>query len=514
MSPPPFAAEIFSGRPESLEELRRGVDDALSALSGAPPPSGPPFVGSTAEELAARFEPLFEKSLDSPSSSTANAILKDVVAACVPPFHPSSVAHLHTPVLNSAVKAEVVIAALNQSMDSLDQSGIATVAELRVLDWLAKDLVGLEGPAVGGTFTSGGTMSNYFATLLALHTHLTRVHGWDVRTNGLPPELLPKLRVLTSGISHFSIEKAVLQLGLGTRAVVKVPVDPSTFRIDVAEAERIAADLVADGLVPFLIVATASTTDFGSFDPLEPLAAIAQKHNCWFHVDAAYGSACLLSRTLRGNLAGIGKASSVTLDFHKAFFQPVSCGALLVADSSCFSLVTVLSDYLNSEARLDAGIPDLVNYSLMTTRRFDALKLIVSIAEIGLDAMAKMVYRLFELARWAHDEMLRRQLHGSDAGDLHPLHEPEFGCLVFRFIPRDTEAPIELVDAVNKKVPETLFDRGTVVLGHTKVEGIGNALKLTLNNPAVLEEELSRVLDAVQRCGGEEWERIMDRARS
>jgi L-2,4-diaminobutyrate decarboxylase len=377
---------------------------------------------------------------------------------------------------------------------------MATLLELKLLDWLA-DLSGLPRDTFGGTITSGGTMSNYFACLLALHSYLKKRHGWDAREQGLPPHLLGKLFILTSEIAHFSVEKSALQLGIGTKSVVKVPVDPVTFQMDPAAASKVASDLIASGNHPFLIVGTASTTDFGSFDPLEHLADLAATYSMWFHVDAAYGSACLLSPALRPNLTGSHLAHSVTIDFHKAFFQPISCGALLIRDKSNFDYATVYSDYLNSESRRDEGIPDLVNWSLMTTRRFDAAKMIASIAEVGVEELGKMVERLWELAVWCCGEMRRRKEVDGRKGDLVPLHEPAFGCLVFRYIPRGLTDE-DKVDQLNAAIPQVLFERGTAVIGHTKVGG-REALKFTVNNPALLEEDFGRLMDVVEACAEE-----------
>ena len=88
--------------------------------------------------------------------------------------------------------------------------------------------------------------------------------------------------------------------------------------------------LKESGLHPFAIVATCGTTDFGSIDPLSELADAAHAGGLWFHVDAAYGGALILSRTRRYKLAGIDRADSISVDFHKQFYQPVSCGAFLV----------------------------------------------------------------------------------------------------------------------------------------------------------------------------------------
>jgi L-2,4-diaminobutyrate decarboxylase len=128
----------------------------------------------------------------------------------------------------------------------------------------------------------------------------------------------------------------------------------------------------AAGLVPMAVVATAGTTDFGSIDPLSEIAHACREAGAWLHVDAAYGCGLLVSRRRR-LLDGLERADSVTVDYHKAFFQPVSSSAVLVRDRAALRHVTHHAEYLNP--RTARGVPNQVDKSLQTTRRFDALKL-------------------------------------------------------------------------------------------------------------------------------------------
>ena len=77
------------------------------------------------------------------------------------------------------------------------------------------------------------------------------------------------------------------------------------------------------------------------------IADAARDHRAWLHVDAAYGGGLLLSRTRRHLLDGIEHADSVTVDFHKTFFQPVSSSAIVVRDGATLAHVTHHADYLN-----------------------------------------------------------------------------------------------------------------------------------------------------------------------
>ena len=106
-------------------------------------------------------------------------------------------------------------------------------------------------------------------------------------------------------------------------------------------------------------------------------------------MDAAWGGALLLSEQYRHFLNGLELADSVTLDFHKQFFQTISCGAFLLKDARHYELMRYRAAYLNSDFDEEAGVPNPVSKSLQTTRRFDALKLWMGLEALGKSSMPK-----------------------------------------------------------------------------------------------------------------------------
>ncbi|MCY9223365.1 pyridoxal-dependent decarboxylase, partial [Bacillus licheniformis] len=115
--------------------------------------------------------------------------------------------------------AEMLISVLNQSMDSFDQSGAASLIEEEMVQWLCRKFE--YGKDADGTFTSGGTQSNYMGLLLARDAFCEKQWNWNVQKDGLPPEA-NRLRILCSKDAHFTVKKSASQLGLGERAVVLV----------------------------------------------------------------------------------------------------------------------------------------------------------------------------------------------------------------------------------------------------------------------------------------------------
>ena len=129
------------------------------------------------------------------------------------------------------------------------------------------------------------------------------------------------------------MEKSAHMLGLGYDAVVKVPVD-SKMKMDIAALKVLIEKDKASGNIPFCVVATVGTTDYGSIDPIKEIALICAENGMWFHCDAAYGSGAVMSEKYAQRIEGINLADSVTVDFHKMFMMPISCSCVHIKDKN------------------------------------------------------------------------------------------------------------------------------------------------------------------------------------
>lgn len=464
-------------------DYRRAINEAVNTLLRSW--SRQPYIGSSPVNLSAIWAGEVLPA-DGRSSGKVWRQVGQIVSHSIALTHPATIAHLHPPPLIASLAADVVISALNQSMDSFDQGPAATMLELSMCDWLCREIGFPQG--AGAVFTAGGTQSNFMGLLLARDATAFARWNWPVQVKGLPPEA-SRMRFLCSEVAHFTVEKSAYQLGLGREAVIKIPTD-SAFRMDVASLARVLQEIERDGLVPAAIVATAGTTDFGSIDPLSEIARLARQAGAWLHVDAAYGSALLLSKKHRRKLDGIELADSVSVDFHKKFWQSISCAAFALRDAGNFRHLELHADYLNPEAHEQAGIPDLVSRSLATTRRFDALKLWLSFQLLGREKFGAMIDRTLALA--AHAAARLRQKERFEL-----LNEPEMSCVVFRYLPENVQLD---ADGLNRQIRDRLFERGEAVLGHTRVHG-RQCLKFTCMNPVTDEGDLDALLEHIQITG-------------
>ena len=412
--------------------------------------------------------------------NTADLIAKNSIFV----QHPDCIAHLHTPPLMASVAAESIIAALNQSMDSWDQASSATYVEQRVVDWMCEKYE--LGDQSDGVFTSGGTQSNLMGLLLARDWIADKVSSHSIQKHGLP-EYANKLRILCSKKSHFTVQKSASLLGLGENSVCCVDANPNgTIKADLLEAEvRL---LKEQGLIPFAVVGTAGTTDHGAIDDLDVIADIANQQDLWFHVDSAYGGALILS-SHKGRLKGIEKADSVSVDFHKLFFQTISCGAVLLKDKANFKYLLHHADYLNRE---HDELPNLVDKSIATTKRFDALKVFMTMQNVGPKQLGEM-----------YDHLLEQTLQVADLLQKHDgfelLAEPSLSTVLFRFVPSNGQSESNVIDLdkLNQTLRLEALTRGVSVLGETVVDG-KSALKFTILNPCLTTSDFKSLINKIQ----------------
>ncbi|KAB8311666.1 aspartate aminotransferase family protein [Rouxiella chamberiensis] len=401
--------------------------------------------------------------------------------------HPQCVAHLHCPSLVISQAAEVLINATNQSMDSWDQSPSATIIEMKLIEWLRTQVGYQAGDA--GVFTSGGTQSNLMGLMLARDAFFAR-QGHSIQQDGLTGNLR-KIKVLCSENAHFSVQKNMALLGLGYQSVTLVKTDEFA-RMDFNDLREKVAQAQANGEQILAIVATAGTTDAGAIDPLRKIAELAAEHQIWVHVDAAWGGALLLSEKYRHYLDGIERVDSITLDFHKQFFQTISCGAFLLKEERHYELMRYQAAYLNSEFDEAAGVPNLVSKSLQTTRRFDALKLWMGLEALGQKQYAEIIDHGVTLAQDVAQFVM------SEAS-LELVMKPQLASVLFRYRPQHLATASDAAIALlNQKIGDALLESGRANVGVTEHNGV-TCLKLTLLNPTVTLEDVKVLLALVEK---------------
>ena len=405
-------------------------------------------------------------------------------------FHlPKYIAHLNCPVVIPALAAEVIISAINSSQDTYDQSAGGTFMERKLIDWTGQQIG--YNTQCDGVFTAGGSQSNMMGLLLARDYFALEYLHHNIKLDGNPPEA-GRFRIFVSEKAHFSNQKNASLMGLGEQAIVKVPTD-ERFRMDLAALEAAIQEERQAGNIPIAIIATAGTTDFGNVDPLAGIAALAAQYKLWMHVDAAYGCGLLLTDKYRYLLDGIALADSVTIDYHKSFFQPISSSAFIVKNKLHLNIIKHHADYLNPKEQDYDTLPAQINKSVtQSTRRFDALKLWFTLRLMGRQQLGAYTDTIIETAEEAaclieNDE------------DFELLNHSDLGVLVFRYHPEGMQgSPCE----VNQQIKEALFYSGEVLVASTKVDG-EFYLKFTILNPLTTMEDIREILELIRQYGKE-----------
>ena len=314
--------------------------------------------------------------------------------------------------------------------------------EANVVDWFC-EIAGYPKEA-RGTLTTGGS----FATFTALFT---------ARRERLPDDFL-SARISVTEQVHYAAAKGALLIGFSERNLRTIPTD-ERFRMRVDALEEAIADDRRQGLTPFLVVASAGTTNTGAVDPLDELADVAAREKLWLHVDAAYGGFFLLTEEGRQKMRGIERADSIVLDPHKGLFLPYGTGAVLVRDGQALRRAHALTADYMPHMQSDPDLVDFCLYSPELSRPFRGLRVWLPFKMHGAGAFRAQLEEKLALARLAADRI--RAMEGMEM-----LAEPQLSLLAFRLVPPGVDDPEEL-NRLNRSFLEKVNARQRVFLTGT-----------------------------------------------
>ena len=334
----------------------------------------------------------------------APAPLEDVVADVeemmrrwhVQVTHPRYFGLFNPSVTQASVVADTLVAAYNPQLASWRTSPAANEIERHTLAWLAAKF-GLP-PDASATFTTGGAEANLSAVVLAL-TRAFPEYG-DRGLHGI--RAAPTIYLTDQ--AHDSFHKIAHMTGIGRTALRTVETD-GDFRMDPKDLTRRVDEDRRAGMSPFLVVGTAGTTAAGAIDPLRNIASVSRTRGLWFHADAAWGGAAVLSPVLRHHLDGIDEADSITCDAHKWFSVPVGAGMFF-----CRHPAVVAEAFRARTAYMPpsrGAAVDPYTASAQWSRRFIGLKLFLALAERGERGYAAMIEHQTRMG-----DLLRQRLAG------------------------------------------------------------------------------------------------------
>lgn len=315
--------------------------------------------------------------------------------------------------------------------------------ENMLIRWLAQILGYPKKTA--GNLASGGSIANLIGIVTARD-------AMNIRARQIERSV-----IYLSQQVHHSVDKAIRIAGLADATIRYVPLD-SGFRIIPAALEKQIATDRQQKLNPFLVIASAGTTDVGAIDPLDQIGRIAKQHRLWYHIDAAYGGFFILTKEGKKKLRGIEMSDSLVIDPHKGLFLPYGLGVVLVKDQSkLHASHYYVANYMQDAIAANEE-PSPAELSPELTKHFRGLRLWLPLKLHGIKPFRACLEEKLLLAKYFHKEV--KQL-GFETGP-----EPELSVVTYRFTPKTGDA-----NEFNKRLLDEVVKDGRVFISSTMLNG-------------------------------------------
>lgn len=315
--------------------------------------------------------------------------------------------------------------------------------ENALIDW-TKEVFGYPASAIGN-LSSGGSIANLIALTAARDKH------------GIKNERVPKSVIYLSEQVHHCVQKAIRIIGLEDSIIRYIGLDDK-FRLDAGSLRSTVVADKAAGLHPFLVIGSAGTTDTGAIDPLDTIADIAEEHDLWFHVDAAYGGYFILVDSLKDRFKGIERSDSLAVDPHKGLFLPYGTGIVLVKDlEAVMHSQHYMASYMQ-DARSGNTPINPADVSPELTKHFRGPRMWLPLRLHGIEPFKACLEEKVLLTHYMRDRLL-------DIGfNIGP--EPDLSVSFFWY-----DAPDGKNDAFNKRLIELIHEDGRVFLSSSMIGG-------------------------------------------
>jgi len=488
---------------------------------------------------AKSLKDLSERFTDTRIKETPEKKLADVITCVIDEIAPHAVnvaspyfvGHMTSAIPFFMVHLKTIVAALNQNVVKLETSKVVSIIEKQVIAKIHRMIYGnsetfyrehvQNAETTLGTFVEGGTTANLTALWVARNARLSPKPGFDgIESEGLAAAYkaydLDRAVILVSRLGHYSLRKAAGILGLGNKSIVPVDTDAHN-RLD-CHALRQTIREIARGPQKTSILAVvgiAGATETGTVDPLEEIAEICAEHDVHFHVDAAWGGPVLFSKKFRHLLNGMKKADSITIDGHKQFYMPMSCGMVYFKNPFIMDVIAYHANYVNRRGSVDLGIK-----SLSGSREANSLILDSALKIMGTQGYELLINHGIETAAAFAAEIARRP-------NFQLVTEPELNILTYRLCPPELQKQLhaedlekrnalnEHLNAINRKLQRLQREAGrsfvsrTALMTDPELANSSVVLRVVIMNPMTTISTLIDILDEQEAiykrelCGSE-----------
>uniref|UniRef100_A0A914DCG0 Glutamate decarboxylase n=1 Tax=Acrobeloides nanus TaxID=290746 RepID=A0A914DCG0_9BILA len=416
----------------------------------------------------------------------------EVLKYCVKTGHPRFFNQIPCGLDLISMAGEWLTATVNTNMFTYEVASVFILMEQEILRTMM-NLIGWTPHEGDGIFTPGGSIANLYAMNSA------RYYGFpQIKSSGM--SFMPKLCAFTSEDSHYSIKSAAAVCGIGTDNCFPIKTDeygrmiPSALEQEIIRCKK-------EGFHPFFVCATAGTTVYGAFDPLNGIADVCEKYGLWLHVDAAWGGGLLLSPEYRHKLSGIERANSITWDPHKLMGVTLQCSACFIRHKDLLLKTNQMSaDYLFQQDKCYDVRYDTGDKAMQCGRRNDVFKLWLMWRSKGMEGFRHQINRCIDLAKYFTNKI--KNTKGFEMVDPHP----EFLNICFWYVPESIrclrpEEKYSLLSKVTPKIKAKMMERGTTMVSYQQDKHRPNFFRMIISNQATTRDDLDFLIEEIINIG-------------
>uniref|UniRef100_A0A4W5PY44 Glutamate decarboxylase 1b n=1 Tax=Hucho hucho TaxID=62062 RepID=A0A4W5PY44_9TELE len=359
-----------------------------------------------------------------------------------------------------------------------------------------REIIGWPSGEGDGIFSPGGAISNMYSVMIARYKYFP-----EVKTKGM--SAAPRLVLFTSELSHYSIKKAGAALGFGSENVVLLSTD-ERGRVIPADLEAKILDVKQKGYHPLFVNATAGSTVYGAFDPINEIADICEKYNMWLHVDGAWGGGLLMSRKHRHKFSGVERANSVTWNPHKMMGVPLQCSAILVREKGILAgCNSMCAGYLfQPDKQYDVSY-DTGDKAIQCGRHVDIFKFWLMWKAKGTIGFEQHIDKCLDLSQYLYDKIRNREGY-----EMVFEGVPQHTNVCFWYIPpslrgmeHNSKEYREKLHKVAPNIKAMMMESGTTMVGYQPQGQKVNFFRMVISNPAALQSDIDFLIDEIERLG-------------
>ncbi|XP_055305528.1 cysteine sulfinic acid decarboxylase [Sitodiplosis mosellana] len=419
-------------------------------------------------------------------------ICETVIKYSLKTSHP----HFHNQLFGAVdpygLSAAWITDALNTSQYTFEVAPVFTIMENEVIQSCCKYFGYERGD---GIFTPGGSISNMYGMVLARYKSVPNVK--TAGCFGLKP-----LVAFTSDQSHYSIQKAVHWLGIGTDNLIRVKSNEIGCML-VKDLEENIERVIRSNRLPFFVNATAGTTVLGAFDDLEQIAIVCEKYNLWLHVDCCLGGSIIFSHKHKYLLKGINRSNSLSWNPHKSLGVPLQCSMFLVKEHGLLTECnSAAATYLFQQDKFYDVSYDTGDKSIQCGRKVDVFKFWLMLKARGTTGFERLIDNSMEKAQYLTQQISER------AAFRLVLRSFQYTNVSFWYIPSHLRSKSENESWWNelyRTVPiikQNMVRGGSIMVNYAPLpsKNIGNFFRMTLTCfPPPTETSIDYLLDEIER---------------